>query len=318
MARICGGRVAYVVVAIAGCVLFAATGRPIGAVSAEPATVTGVTTKTDGHDLQVIVQASAPVQYQVQPVRPAWIVVDILNARRGLRTGTLPPAVGVVQRIRLGQFTPNVVRIVVECVTPVRFTVAAGSDPSTVIVAIPGGSDRPAAGAPTAPAAQPLPAAPPAQQGGPSTIVPGRSVGAVRLGMTVQDVEAAIGRAKGTEQRPGVGVDYTWYAPPADSGLGLRATAEGVVRQIWVLNDSAYRTREGLHAGSTDAEVTAALGAPSWTLEVASQQKSTTLMYDKLGVWFSVRPSATNPSRNVVFRIDVMDPAAAAPQRPSP
>jgi len=136
--------------------------------------------------------------------------------------------------------------------------------------------------------------------------------------MMVQDVEAAIGRAKDTEQRPGVGVDYTWYTTPADSGLGLRVTAAGVVRQIWVLNDGAYRTREGLHAGSTDAEVKAALGTPSWTLEVASQQKSTTLMYEKLGVWFSVRPDATNPARNVVFRIDVMDPASASPQRPSP
>jgi hypothetical protein len=137
--------------------------------------------------------------------------------------------------------------------------------------------------------------------------------------MTVQDVEAAIGRAKATEQRPGVGVDYTWYAPPAESGLGVRATAAGVVRQIWVLNDGTYRTREGLHAGSTDAEVKAALGAPSWTLEVASQQKSTTLMYEPLGVWFSVRASATNPSRSVVFRIDVMEPGSATtPQRPSP
>jgi hypothetical protein len=313
MARVCDARAAYVVAAIAGFTLLATAGAPIGAVSAEPATVTGVTTKTDGHNLQVIIQASAPVHFQVQPVRPAWIVVDIANAQLGSRIGTLPSAVGVVERIRLGQFTPDVVRVVVECVNPVRFTVAAGSDPSTVIVAIPGGSDRPAAGAPAAPAS------PSGQQSGSAMIVPGRSIGAVRLGMTVHDVEGTIGRAKGTEQRPGVGVDYTWYAPPADSGLGLRATAEGVVRQIWILNDSGYRTREGLHAGSTDAEVKAALGAHSWTLEVDSKQKSTTLMYEKLGVWFTVQPNAANPSRSVVVRIDVMEPGSAtAPQRPSP
>lgn len=317
MARTCGARVAYLVAAIVAGAMSAVAGPPIDALSAAPATLTGITTKTDGHDLQVIIQASAPVHYQVQPVRPAWIVVDIQSAQLAPRPLTLPPAVGVVDRIRLGQFTPDVVRVVVECVNPVRFNVATGVDASMVIVAIPGGADRPAgaAAAPAAPAAQAAPAAP---QVGQTTIVPGRSIGAIRLGMTETDVEKIFGHAKETAQRPGVGVDYTWYAPSADSGLGLRTTTAGVVHQIWVQNDGTYRTREGLHAGSTQAAVQSALGAPSWTLEVASQQKSTTLMYEKLGVWFSVRPNATDPARSVVFRIDVLEPVSTPTQRPSP
>src|SRR5579864_1450071 len=270
MRRLCGIRAARTAAAIVVSALCALAGRP--------ATVTGVTTRMEGRELQVVIRASAAVHYEVQPVRPAWIVVDILNARLGFRAGTVHPAEGVIQQIRAGQFTPDVVRVVVECVAPVRFRVAAADEESAVIVAIPDGAGRPA----PAPAGQPS---------GATTIVPGRSIGAVRLGMTLPDVVAALGRATNTAERPGVGVDYTWYAASAESGLGVRATGAGIVRRIWVLNDAAYRTREGLHTGSTEADVRAVFGAPSWTVAVASQEKSITLMYEALGAWFGVRPS---------------------------
>ena len=309
MRRLGGTRMVRVGIAAAVCALLTIAGRPSGAVSAEPATVTGVTTRTEGRELQVVIRASAPVRYQVQPVRPDWIVVDILNARLGLPAGTAHAAEGVIRRIRVGQFTPDVVRVVVECATPARFHVAAADDENAVIVAIPEAVQKPAVGAP---------AAPPEQPGGAMLVVPGRSIGSIRLGMKVQDVVAVLGPAKETAARPGVGTDYTWYAAPAGSGLGVRATDGGVVRQIWVLNDGAYRTREGLHAGSAEADVSAALGAPSWTVAVTSQEKATTLMYDALGVWFGIRPSPTASDRNVVFRIDVMEPSSTGPPRTGP
>lgn len=275
--------------------------RPLGAASPELATVTGVTTAAQGRDLHVVIHASASVRFQVQPVRPTWIVVDILNAKLGVPTGTVHGPEGLVDRVRIGQFAPTVVRVVVECPISVRSDVTAAEDGHGVIVAIPNGTERPAS-LPTAPAGQPARPAPP----GAATIVPGRAIGAVRLGMALQDVVALLGRAKETIARPGIGVDYLWYAAPDGSGVGVRTTDAGVVRRIWVVNDAAYRTAQGLHAGSTEAEVRATLGAPSWTIAVASSDKSTTLMYETLGLWFTIRPSPSDPDRNVVYRIDVL------------
>ncbi|HKX19538.1 MAG TPA: AMIN domain-containing protein [bacterium] len=305
-------------------------GRPLGAAPPELATVTGVTTAAEGHDLHVVIHASASVKFQVQPVRPEWIVVDVLNAKLGVPAGTVHGAEGLVDRVRIGQFAPTVVRVVVECPITLHFDVSAADDGHTVIVAIPNGTERPAGlapppppgatpglsggtrpGSPTGGSASPAPAAPTGQPArtappGATTIVPGRGVGAVRLGMTLQDVVTLLGHAKETVARSGLGVDYLWYVAPGGSGIGVRTTDAGIVRQIWVVNDGAYRTAQGLHAGSTDAEVKAALGAPSWTIAVESSDKSTTLMYETLGLWFTVRPSPSNPYRNVVYRIDVL------------
>jgi len=267
---------------------------PIAAAPADRARVTGVTTAAEGRDLHVIVHASAPVHFEVQSVRPTWIVVDILNATLGVRTGTVHGTEGVIDRVRLGQFTPTVVRVVVECAFAVRFDVRATDDQRAVIVAIPNGTERPA---------------------GPATIVPGRSIGAVRLGVTLRDAEAVLGPAKETVARPGVGVDYTWYTALILSGLGVRVTNAGTVGQIWVVNDMTYRTPQGLHAGSTEGDVRTALGPPSWAIAVTSQNESTTLMYDALGVWFTVRPSSTDANRKVVLRIDVVEPSPAAPRQ---
>lgn len=305
-------------------------GRPLGAALPEPATVTGVTTAAAGHDLQIVIHASAAVKFQVQPVRSEWIVVDVLNARLGVPAGTIHGAEGLVDRVRIGQFTPTVVRVVVECPIALHSDVTAADGGRGVVVTIPNGTERPAGVAPpppsgTAPSpssgaqpgspkgggASPAPAAPAGQPGRPAPsgatmIVPGRGIGALRLGMTLQDVVALLGRAKQTVARSAVGIDYLWYAGSGGSGVGVRTTEAGVVRQIWVVNDPAYRTAQGLHAGSTDAEVKAALGAPSWTIAVESSDKSTTLMYETLGLWFTVRPSSSNPARNVVYRIDVL------------
>lgn len=303
------------------------SGRPLGAAPPEMATVTGVTTAAEGHDLHVVIHASASVKFQVQPVRPEWIVVDILNAKLGVPPGTVHGAEGLIDRVRIGQFTPTVVRVVVECPITLHSDVTGADDGHGVIVAIPNGTERPTGlappppsgaapgpsggtqpGSPTGSGAPHAPTAPAIQPArpGPTTIVPGRGIGVVRLGMTLQDVVALLGRAKETVTRSGVGVDYLWYAVPGGSGVGVRTTEAGVVRQIWVVNDAAYRTAQGLHAGSTDVEVKAALGAPSWTIAVESSDKSTTLMYETLGLWFTVRPSPSNPNRNVVYRIDVL------------
>jgi 3-phenylpropionate/trans-cinnamate dioxygenase ferredoxin reductase subunit len=73
------------------------------------------------------------------------------------------------------------------------------------------------------------------------------------------------GYLKGTQARSELDVHSTdWYAEHGvQLRLGVAATENDMVIRVWVLNDEKYTTREGLHAGSTEAQVRAILGEPT-------------------------------------------------------
>ena len=280
----------------------ACVGPEAGQALGDLARVTEVTTQQSSAELRVSVHVTAPVRYALQRVRPDWIVVDLLGAALATASGTLPFSGGAVARIRIGQFAPTVVRVVVELTRPLKYQVAPAPDQTAVVITLSENPVTPAAGA----------AAPDEER-----IIYGQSIGRLRLGMPAAEVLAALGAAAATTSLPGLGTDYLWYSGSRPAGLGVRATAAGIVGQIWIVGDSGYRTPEGLHVGSSEAEVRTALGPPSWTVAVSSQDKTTTLMYDRLGVWFVIRPDDRPALPGRVSRIDVVAPSTAsgAPSR---
>jgi outer membrane biosynthesis protein TonB len=109
---------------------------------------------------------------------------------------------------------------------------------------------------------------------------------------------------------------YRWFEPPSNTGLGVRTNQNGTVLMAWVINDARYATREGLHVGSTEAEVVSALGAPT-RVESNAQAKTKTLIYDSIGSWFSIQLDQQLNFYNTVFDIGVMARAPQAPPLPS-
>ena len=85
----------------------------------------------------------------------------------------------------------------------------------------------------------------------------------------------------------------------------MRIDPNGTVRMAWVINDARYTTREGLHVGSTEAEVVSALGAPT-RVEHNSQAKTKTLIYEPIGLWFSIQLDERLHFFTTVFDIGVM------------
>ena len=99
--------------------------------------VTGVSLQENAGELQVSIATSGPVRYRQQDLKPQWVVVDLLSADLGISAGTLPQRSGQISRIRVGQFAPDVVRVVVELTQPVRVRLAPSPDGTGLIVAIP-------------------------------------------------------------------------------------------------------------------------------------------------------------------------------------
>ena len=136
-------------------------------------------------------------------------------------------------------------------------------------------------------------------------ISPGKSIGPVSLGIPVQSSFAALGPSKGTQKYQDGSVQYRWFEPPLNSGLGIAATQNDMILRVWVLNDEKYTTREGLHAGSTEAQVRAILGEPTRTV-VNAQAKVKTLFYESIGLWFGIQLNQDFAFYNQVFNIGVM------------
>ncbi|HLW58900.1 MAG TPA: AMIN domain-containing protein [bacterium] len=138
-------------------------------------------------------------------------------------------------------------------------------------------------------------------------VTPGRYIGPARLGMNVQDLVAAIGPSASTDHLPDGTTVYRWFKAPKNAGIGVRVSADGIIYRVWILNDAGYATTQRLHAGSTEAEIRAALGEPSQSF-INTDQKLKTLTYGALGIWFSIQLDDRYLFYNTAFEIGVMQP----------
>jgi hypothetical protein len=137
-------------------------------------------------------------------------------------------------------------------------------------------------------------------------IVPGQSMGVVRLGTDLRAIVAALG-PRTSRSRPSADgtISHRWFGPPRNVGLGVRTTRTGVIDRAWILNARGYATKEGLRVGKTEAEVRAALGQPS-RVTIDSQSALKELWYDSLGMWFSIQLNPRFVYYNEVFEIGVV------------
>jgi type II secretory pathway component GspD/PulD (secretin) len=103
---------------------------------ASPARVTGVALKEAANELQISIVATGPLHYQARDIQPNWIVVDLQSARLGMPAGEVPLAKGLIRKVRVGQFTDDVVRVVVELTQPARFHMTAAAGNAAVLVGI--------------------------------------------------------------------------------------------------------------------------------------------------------------------------------------
>jgi hypothetical protein len=170
---------------------------------------------------------------------------------------------------------------------------------------------RPAPPAPAAPA-QPAP-------GSPAVIVPGQSIGAVRLGMKLADVTGLFGTSTDTVRSSDGSVTRWWLDASKRQGFGVQVSGGNRVDRLSIMNDASYTTAAGLHAGSTEAEIRAALGVPA-AVNVDAKSHRETLRYDNLGVWFEIELDKQSPAFATVVAIDVLATAGspAGPAAPSP
>ena len=110
---------------------------PADTAQAAPVNVTAVTLQEAADELQVWIATSGPARYLPITVRADWVVVDVMGAQLGIPAGIVPVSSGSVSRVRLGQFAPDVVRVVVELSRPTHVRLAASPDGAAIIVGVP-------------------------------------------------------------------------------------------------------------------------------------------------------------------------------------
>jgi hypothetical protein len=295
------------------------------------AMVTRITGSQVGDETLITITATKPVSYQLRNIRSDWVVIDIPGTELAGRAGSVPAVRGLVKKIRVGQFMPNIVRVVVELIQPAEVHLSSSSDHSAIVVGIPlvigkhaivraqevahqivvAPPEAPTVSREVQTTSAQLP--PSKITSGPRLaarirdVVPGQYLGLARLGMSLQDLQAALGSSGSAHQMGDGSVVYRWYQPPNNIGLGARVGADNTVFRIWILNDPNYVTKERLHAGSTEAQIRAALGEPSQT-STNAELKLKTLRYDSLGIWFSIQLDERYNFYNSVFEMGVMRP----------
>jgi type II secretory pathway component GspD/PulD (secretin) len=127
--------------------------------------VTGIAVEQAAAELRVTIAVSGHAQYRLVAFRPDWIVMDVEQAALGIPAGLVPisqPAQNLVQRVRVGQYTPATVRVIVELRTARAFSVAASPGGSVIMVTIPLAAAAPAQAAQARVVLLPVPSAPPA------------------------------------------------------------------------------------------------------------------------------------------------------------
>jgi hypothetical protein len=149
-------------------------------------------------------------------------------------------------------------------------------------------------------------------------IVPGQSIGALRLGMKLADVTGLFGAATDSAKSRGGSVTQWWLDASKRQGFGVEV-ARGQVDRLYIMNDARYVTAAGLHVGSTEAEIRTALGPPG-AVNIDRKAQRETLRYDDLGVWFEIQLDSQSQAYATVVAIDVMAAGgpSTGPTRPSP
>jgi len=113
-------------------------------------------------------------------------------------------------------------------------------------------------------------------------VVPGRSVGPVALGMSMDNVKAAWGSPTQVDQDAN-SQWYTWReSPPRSVAVEMQSN---IVVMISIAHDPRYRTRDGLGDGDSADRVQKLLGRPS---HVRPLPGFFMLEYKSLGVAFVI------------------------------
>ena len=136
--------------------------------------VDAITLEDAGKEIQLSIATSGAARFRQLDVRPNWVVLDVLGAELGVPAGTLPLARGLVQKVRVSQFTPDIVRVVMELIQPVSVRVAASPDRRAIIVAVPTDVAEQTPRTPSAASTRPTVALPPVSQASPPQ-APGRA-----------------------------------------------------------------------------------------------------------------------------------------------
>jgi outer membrane protein assembly factor BamE (lipoprotein component of BamABCDE complex) len=113
-------------------------------------------------------------------------------------------------------------------------------------------------------------------------VVPGRSVGPVALGMTMDNVKAVWGSPTQVD-RDANSQWYTWRdSPPRSVAVEMQSN---MVVMISIAHDPRYRTRDGLGDGDSADRILRLLGRPS---HVRPLPGFSMLEYKRLGVAFVI------------------------------
>lgn len=116
----------------------AAAVRTSGTGRSETARVTEISLWGSPSKPWVSITTSGPVRYQLRNVAPNWVVMDLSKAELALTSGHPPAGRGLVKLIRVGQFAPGTVRVVLELTDAVPFHVATSPGRNAIVVSLAG------------------------------------------------------------------------------------------------------------------------------------------------------------------------------------
>ena len=147
-------------------------------------------------------------------------------------------------------------------------------------------------------------------------IAPGERIGALRVGMTLAEAEAAMRGPKSTFALPnGEDTIHTWFATVRNAdgtvamggpgGLYAVVDASGKIRQVGAHYAPRYMTANGLHTGVPEETVRTILGDPP---SVYPQQGYHELAYPGLGITCSIVDDQRLRGYKTVYEIVVYPP----------